>query len=138
MNEDERYRASTQYRLWSFTPEALAAQRAITNRNASERVKAAIQRSRASRATVSGETSEVEQNTSGSRATSLGPEAEVECLTPEEELKLVTFYCLQTLQAGDHLGLHTDVKVRILVKISFGILMFLGHGNPVYQAVLHH
>jgi cyclin H len=117
MNEDERYRASTQYRLWSFTPESLASQRATTNRNASERVKAAIQRTRASRATsasASGEVSEVEQNGSGSRATSLGPDAEVDCLTPEEELKLITFFCLQTLQAGDHLKVPTDVKVGTL------------------------
>jgi cyclin H len=116
MNEDERYRTSTQYRLWSYTPESLAALRATTNQVAAERVKAAIQRARASRATstsASGETSETEQNGSNSRAVSMDPATEINCLTVEDELKLVTFYCRQTLDLGDHLGVPTDVKVCI-------------------------
>lgn len=114
MNEDERYRKSTQFRLWSYTPEALAAQRLATNQIAAERVKAAIQRARASRAasSASGETSEAEQNGATSRAVSADPGGEVNCLTVEEELKLVAFYCRQTLQLGDHLKVPTDVKVR--------------------------
>jgi hypothetical protein len=39
------------------------------------------------------------------------PEGEVDCLTVDEELKLVAFYCRQTLQLGDHLKVPTDVKV---------------------------
>lgn len=123
MNEDERYRSSTQFRLWSFTPERLATQRAETNAIAAERVKEAIQRARiaASRATSvtasgSGETSEVEQaNGAPSKVISSVPAdpADVNCLTVEEELKLVEFYCRQTLQLGDHLKLPTDVKVHI-------------------------
>jgi cyclin H len=115
MNEDERYRTSTQYRLWSYTPELLAELRATTNRVAAERVKAAIQRARASRATsTSGDTSEPEQNGASSRAASIDPNGEVNCLTVEEELKLVAFYCRQTLQLGDHLKVPTDVKVSLL------------------------
>jgi cyclin H len=114
MNEDERYRTSTQYRLWSYTPEALAILRATTNRVATARVKAAVQRVRASRAAsaVSTDTSEAENGT-GSRALSLVPDGEVDCLMVEEELKLVAFYCRQTLQLGDHLSLPTDVKVHL-------------------------
>lgn len=114
MNEDQRYRTSTQYRLWSYTPESLAALRSTTNQVAAERVKAAIQRARASRATstsASGDTSEAEQNGQNSRAVSIDPGTEVNCLTVEEELKLVTFYCRQTLDLGDHLKVPTDVKV---------------------------
>ncbi len=114
MNEDERYRTSTQYRLWSYTPGALASLRSTTNRLATERVKAAIERARASRATsasASADTSEAEQNGTNNRAASAVPEGEVNCLTPEEELKLVVFYCRQTIQLGDHLKVPTDVKV---------------------------
>ncbi len=121
MNEDERYRTSTQYRLWSYTPDSLAALRSTTNQVAAERVKAAIQRSRASRATstsASGDTSEAEQNGLSSRAVSIDPGTEVNCLTVEEELKLVTFYCRQTLDLGDHLKVPTDVKVRLHTFLS--------------------
>jgi len=41
------------------------------------------------------------------------PEGEVDCLTVEEELKLVAHYCKQTIQLGDHLKVPTDVKVSI-------------------------
>lgn len=39
-------------------------------------------------------------------------------MTVEEELKLVAFYCRQTIQLGDHLKVPTDVKVHpLLVEI---------------------
>ncbi|KAI9653356.1 MAG: hypothetical protein M1831_006061 [Alyxoria varia] len=46
LTEDDIYRNSTQYKLWSYTPEALASLRATTNKTASERVVAAIKRHR--------------------------------------------------------------------------------------------
>src|SRR5271168_1763647 len=114
MNEDERYRTSTQYRLWSYTPESLAALRSTTNQVAAERVKAAIQRARASRAastSASGETSEAEQNDSTSRVISTDPVSEIQCLAVDEELKLLNYYCKKALELGDHLKVSTDVKV---------------------------
>jgi cyclin H len=119
MSEDERYRTSTQYRLWSFTPSALHAIRETTNLNAANRVRAAVQRLREVRAASSAETSETENG----RATSALPEGEVDCLTVEEELKLVAFYCRQTIQLGDHLRVPTDVKVH-----SFSLIL-----SPSYQ-----
>jgi cyclin H len=147
MNEDERYRLSTQYRYWSYTPSSLASQRETTNRIATERVKAAILRARVARAAssgLSGDTSEVEAlggrvndvkmsengasgSESGSRSGSAGPggearfiegEADVNCLTAEEELKLVAFYSRQTIQLGDHLKLPTEVKVSYVLLVS--------------------
>lgn len=107
MSEDERYRTSTQYRLWSFTPSSLLDLRTITNQNAASRVREAVQRVREARAHSSANTSETESG----RASSAVPEGEVDCLTVEEELKLVAFYCRQTIQLGDHLNVPTDVKV---------------------------
>lgn len=127
MNEDERYRTSTQYRLWSYTPEALASLRATTNQVAAERVKAAIQRARASRATstsASAETSEAEQNGSTSRAVSLDLGTDINCLTVEEELKLLNYYCKKALELGDHLKVPTDVKVRHLAPHMANKLTF--------------
>ena len=42
LSEDDLYRRSTQYRLWTFTPETLAALRATANAQATSAVKAAI------------------------------------------------------------------------------------------------
>lgn len=107
MSEDERYRASTQFRLWSYTPASLEALRTTTNRIAADRVREAVRRVRQSRTASSTDTSEAE----GSRSVSALPEGDVDCLTVEEELKLLVFYCRQTLQLGDHLKVPTDVKV---------------------------
>jgi len=107
MLEDERYRISTQYRLWSYTPSSLLDLRSTTNRIAADRVREAVRRVREARALSSADTSEAENG----RSTSAIPEGEVDCLTVEEELKLVEFYCRQTLQLGDHLKVPTDVKV---------------------------
>ncbi|PVH87014.1 cyclin-like protein [Cadophora sp. DSE1049] len=88
MSEDKRYRTSTQYRLWSYTPQSLLALRSSTNRIAADRVREAVRR------------------------------GEVDCLTVEEELKLVAFYCRQTLQLGDHLKVPTDVKATAVQYIK--------------------
>src|SRR5690348_6871359 len=108
MSEDERYRTSTQYRLWSFTPHALLAQRTATNQIAAERVREAVRRIREARTLSSADTSDTENGKALPTAISDG---EVDCLTVEEELKLVAFYCRQTIQLGDHLKVPTDVKV---------------------------
>ncbi|KFZ02211.1 hypothetical protein V500_00364 [Pseudogymnoascus sp. VKM F-4518 (FW-2643)] len=115
MNEDDRYRTSSQYRYWSYTPAGLADLRSKTNKLATERVRAAIARVQASRAAsasqnASAETSEAER--SGTPAVTAP--SEVNFLTPDEELKLVRFFCQQALQLGDHLNLPTDVKATAI------------------------
>ncbi|KAF1983437.1 cyclin-like protein [Aulographum hederae CBS 113979] len=106
MNEDDIYRASTQYRLWSFTPEKLAALRSSTNALATERVKAAKKRVRLARAQqLSSEKSapsgDVDANTpkNGGGTAEDGNEV-IDCLTVEEELKIIAYYCQQCLSIG--------------------------------------
>lgn len=112
MNEDERYRTSSQYRLWSYSPESLASLRETTNELAATRVREAISRSKAnSTAPSSADTSEAETKGGLQKRLTQGS-AEVECLTAEEELKLLTFYCGQTIEFGNHLKVPTEVKVR--------------------------
>jgi cyclin H len=122
MSEDERYRTSTQYKLWSYTPQSLTTLRSATNGVAAEKVKAAIQRAR-----------EAEPGN--------GDVSDVECLTVEEELKLVAFYCRQLLQLGDHLQVPTEVKVSslyhtFLISTAKLILSCTGNGSSVPQALL--
>jgi hypothetical protein len=106
--EDERYRTSTQYRLWSYTSASLLALRTTTNRLAADRVREAVRRVREARAVSSTDTSDAERG----RSVSVAAEGEVDCLTVEEELKLVAFYCRQTSQLGDHLRFPSEVKVQ--------------------------
>lgn len=46
LSEDDIYRASSQYRLWSYSPEKLAAQRKKTHDLAIERIEAQADKSR--------------------------------------------------------------------------------------------
>ncbi|KAL8771424.1 MAG: hypothetical protein Q9209_003092 [Squamulea sp. 1 TL-2023] len=95
MTEDDIYRTSTQYRLWSFTPEALASLRATTNATAADGVKAAFRTLKLDSEDRYGE------NASG---------AEVDCLSIEEEQKIISYYCLQTLIFVDFCEYPTNVK----------------------------
>lgn len=124
MTEDELYRASTQYRLWSFTPESLASFRASTNAIASQRVRAAIRRARQSQrsngassdASNDKEMGDVDQNGRDGQdgqetdRSSAGPK-DVECLTVEEEQELVGYYCVQAMGLADFCSFPTNVKV---------------------------
>lgn len=80
----------------------------------------AVRRVREARNVSSADTSEGENG----RSASAIPEGEVDCLTVEEELKLVAFYCRQTIQLGDHLGVPTDVKVCIFPLNFFHCYMY--------------
>jgi len=132
LTEDQLYRTSTQYRLWSFTPQKLLSLRANTNDLAADHVKAAIKRHRQAKshlssldvsATTSAATSDAENN-----AVSNGPGGpvrsppteEIDCLTAEEEKKLIDFYCTSCLQMslGDPFGLPIHVVVCDALKYT--------------------
>ena len=103
MREDDLYRTSTQYRLWSFTKESLSSVRASTNSVASARVRDAVRRAQEARraaATPAGGGDE-------------GPEREIECLTPDDELELVQYYCEKTLELGDEYKPPLPTTVRV-------------------------
>lgn len=114
LSEDARYRTSTQYRLWSYSPDSLASLRATTTELAAMRVKEAISRSRESANSAvpsSADTSEAETYGDDTRKNAATSRDEVECLTAEEELELITFYCRQTIDLGTHLKVPAEVKV---------------------------
>ncbi|OWP04035.1 hypothetical protein B2J93_8416 [Marssonina coronariae] len=115
MSEDDRYRTSTQFRLWSYTSQSLLALRSTTNQTAADRVREAVRRLREARNAPPANTSESENVRPGS---AIPPEGEVDCLTVEEELKLVAFYCRETMKLGDHLKVPTDVKATAIQYIK--------------------
>ena len=99
MTEDDIYRTSTQYKLWSYTLETLASLRASTNSRAAARVKDAIRRVRAEKAR--GKDASQQDVTS----------SDVDCLTVDEEQKLVGFYCIKAMDLGEFCDFPTNVKV---------------------------
>lgn len=108
MTEDDIYRSSTQYRLWSFTPESLASLRSTTNATAADGVRAAIRALDAAKAE-----SNVAENggKDGAPAGEQGETREVDCLTVKEEQELVGFYCMKTIEFADFCDFPTNVKV---------------------------
>lgn len=114
MAEDDIYRTSTQYRLWSFTQESLASLRSSTNSSAADSVRAAVQKlSSAKPAGKDGDATD-------------GKEApEVDCLTVEEEQKLVGYYCVKAMQFADFCEFPTNVKVCLLSSLLGALLITL-------------
>ena len=101
MAEDDIYRSSTQYRLWSFTREALASLRSSTNSSAADSVRAAVHKLHSTKVTAEGD----------NRVQQEQPPREIDCLTVEEEQKLVGFYCVKTIEFADFCDFPTNVKV---------------------------
>ncbi|KAJ5628594.1 hypothetical protein N7490_010822 [Penicillium lividum] len=100
MIEDDIYRASSQFRLWSYTTSSLGALRERTNIIASDRVRAALQRARSTQQSATPSAAGTPQPASDGEAKDPN-EKEIECLTPEEELVLVRYYCEKTLELGE-------------------------------------
>jgi cyclin H len=154
MTEDDLYRTSTQYRLWSFTPEKLASLRYNTNALASEHVKAAIKRHKHAKsqlpsfdvsATTSAATSDAENNgvSNGAGGPVRAPEnGEVDCLTAEEEKKLIDFYCSSCLQMSLSEPFNLPIYVVVCYETAyrsqgqFETDITPGHCDPVLEAVL--
>ncbi|MCJ1403172.1 hypothetical protein MMC11_006395 [Xylographa trunciseda] len=100
MTEDEVFRTTTQYRLWSYTQDTLATLRISTNSRAAARVRDALRRIRSQK-----ETSVQHEGNGHSESAS-----QVNCLTVEEEQKLVGFYCVKAMEFADFCEFPTNVK----------------------------
>ena len=109
--EDARYRQSSQFRLWSFSPIQLATMREKANTLARTSIAERLASSSATgnnsnsyAATASAPTSHA--NTPDPDGASALPEF----LTPAEEALLVTFYTSELLRAGDHADMSDEIK----------------------------
>ena len=97
LSEDDIYRTSTQYRLWSFSPESLASLRKKTHDLAIERGRRYVGQNGVGNGEVNG-------HSDGDQ---------IEFLTEEEELRLVQRYCDQIRSTSDHFKWPINVKVHI-------------------------
>lgn len=113
LTEDDLYRRSTQYRLWSYTTEQLSSMRLQTNALAAERVKLAVKSARQAQAAPKDSTdhdrkkndsmeNKLENKTNGHSTSTLAVPTvdDVDCLTVVEEQKLVEYYCGQCVELG--------------------------------------
>ncbi|KAH7152726.1 cyclin-like protein [Dactylonectria macrodidyma] len=85
-NEDERYRQSSQFRLWSFAPSSLAELRNKTNSLAKEQI-----------------------------APRLSADPAPDFLTPEEETRLVKFFTVELIRAAQFCEMPTEVRATAAV-----------------------
>jgi cyclin H len=116
MLEDEIYRSSTQFRIWSFSKDSLAKLRSDTNATACERLRAAQQRAReAPRPGTPSTTGNSTPNPTSDNETKweAALEKDVDCLTPEEELTFLRYFCEQALELGDKYKPALPTMIRV-------------------------
>jgi hypothetical protein len=108
MIEDDTYRASSQYRLWSYTEQTLAQIRQTTNNLASERVKAAFRRAQAARSAENGSLPDPENVDQA--------KVDVQTLTVDEELKIVEWGCSKIQDMGE--AMNPRIPSNVVVRRS--------------------
>lgn len=126
LTEDDIYRSSTQYRLWSYTPEALVSLRATTNSHAAERVQAAIKRSH--------DAQRRQQNGSDQ-----SEDRVVDCLTAAEESTILTHFTQQCLRIADAFKFPTSVKAtaaQYLKRFYLSNSVMTYHPKNIFPACL--
>ena len=126
LTEDDIYRASTQYRLWSYTPESLISLRATTNSHAAERVQAAIRKSHDAAGQKNSESDEPDIRV-------------VDCLTAAEELAILTHFTQQCLRIADAFKFPTNVKAsaaQYLKRFYLSNSVMTYHPKNIFPACL--
>ena len=102
LNEDDIYRSSTQYKFWSFSLDSLSSLRNTTNTLAANGVREAV----------------LQQKQKSAGTGNIG-DVTIDCLTVEEEQKLVGFYCVKAMQLADFCDFPTNVKVGLIPTCPF-------------------
>lgn len=143
--EDERYRQSTQFRLWSFSTAQLADLRAKTNSLAKQNIAERLSSSSANNASATASANPSGSNTpiptASQVSTSTAP-ADLpdpitsssssnlpEFLTPVEEEQLLRFYTVETLRAAEFCGLPTEIRATAAIFLR---RFFLTHSVMTY------
>lgn len=127
--EDARFRQSTQFRLWSFSPAQLADLRAQTNALA----RASISMRLVASVGPASSTASASDSAATSAANTPNPSSEPqpgpgppgssnrvegrlpEFLTPAEERRLLQFYTVELLRAAEFCELPTDIRATAAV-----------------------
>lgn len=146
--EDERYRQSTQFRLWSFSPPQLADLRKKTNSLAKQHISERLSSSSTNVSTTasanpSGSNTPIPTDATnndpppppssapagGAGAIGDKPQPLPEFLTPAEEEQLLRFYTIETLRAAEFCGLPTEIRATAAIFLR---RFFLTHSIMTY------
>lgn len=103
ITDDDLYRHSSQYRLWSFTVDSLKEKRVLINENATLKVEDSLNKFIEDK---QNSLSDMEIQKIKSKAVPV---------TPEEELKLVGFYAKKVQMIAQHLNLPTEVVATSII-----------------------
>lgn len=116
-NEDDLYRQSTQYKSWSFTPAELARLRQKTNAHAAAQVKLHMAQDASERAKLgaldAASAPDSGADTPNPNGNGTGP-GEVDCLTVDEEKRVVDKFCETAVKLGDFLKAQPDVMATAI------------------------
>ena len=127
MIEDEIYRSSSQYRLWSYTRESLSRIRQETNNLASQRVRAAFRRARsAQNGSSSGHAGPGDASNGGGAEGN----AEIETLTVDEELKIVEWGCSKIVEMGEAMNPRIPSHVVVSSTLSLSMVLRVCRDHP--------
>lgn len=118
--EDARYRQSTQYRMWSFSPAQLSSTREKTNALARVSISERLLSAAPSSSTNTPSANVVSAPTSGANTPTppsqqQGSNTLPEFLTPAEELQLLNSYTAELLRAGEFIGYSTAIRATAAV-----------------------
>lgn len=140
--EDERYRTSTQFKLWSFSPGQLGDLRAKTNSLAKQHISERLSSSSMPVSTTASANPSGSNTPNPAVSTSTAP-ADVpsdlapamaaatlpEFLTPAEEEQLLSYYTVQTLRAAEFCQLPTEIRATAAVFLR---RFYLTHSVMTY------
>lgn len=148
--EDERYRTSSQFREWSFTPAQLADTRSKTNSLARKAIAERLSfSSSSSTATASANPSgantpipavstatapadvpnDLLSAAAGAGGPAPMPSSLPDFLTPAEEEQLLRYYTVETLRAAEFCGLPTEIRATAAVFLR---RFYLTHSVMTY------
>lgn len=141
MYEDDTYRSSSQFRLWSFTKQQLEERRQETNRLAADKVEASLKRARLGKhnATSNGlkELASSSAPASGSVTPESTPRAEakgdVVPLNTAEELLVLQWGCETILELQENLGLQDDRIPVLCTAIQYLRRFYLASSPMSYH-----
>ncbi len=136
MIEDDVYRASSQYRYWSYTKESLARIRQNTNELASGRVRAAFRRVQAAKLANNGNE---DNSTNGEAVDDMDIDIDVQTLTVHEELKIVEWGCSKITDMGEAMNPRIPSTVVVCLPSVFRSLYLSFRSNVcVVQGLSSH
>ena len=112
LTEDDIHRTSSQFRVWSFSPESLAERRRRTHEIAIERIEGQRRKNNNNNNNNNNTNGASPSSSSNGQNGTSHEEEKVDYLTEEEELRLVQRYCDMIRATNDHLSWPANVKVR--------------------------